>query len=415
MAHSETTEPVVSIIIPVFNGEEYVARAIESALNQTLKEVEVIVVDDGSTDGTPDVLKSFEGHIVDIRQENGGVAAALNTGIRASQGKYVCFLGSDDTVMPNKAELQATFLDKYPEVGLCYGAWQRRDISGILHTISGPSWLCDGTVPQDELVYRLVQGTRFPASSPLIRGRWLRAVGGHDESLRSCVDLDLWWRLAAAGCAFRGIDEVVTLWWVRPMSLSKDPELMHRMYLRVLDKYFRWLGPKVPEGLERREKSRAYATLGAHRIRLGRIKKGQEAWESARALRHEALVDVLTWRRTILRYLNPLHPNPHPEGLPDYRKTWHEVGSILRAIVRKQEASGKRAAGELSAFAFALSMLAFSKAKGWRARRWLARALLIRPLLLFDPSLLRSTAKIVLGPALTPLAGHLARTLTGAR
>ena len=93
--------PLVSCVIPVWNGEKYLGEAIQSVLDQTYSNIELVIVDDGSTDGTPDVIASFTNRVTSIRQEQSGPAAARNTGISASKGEIVAFLDSDDIWEPS--------------------------------------------------------------------------------------------------------------------------------------------------------------------------------------------------------------------------------------------------------------------------------------------------------------------------
>ena len=109
-------QPLVSVIIPVYNGERYLAKAIESVLAQTCRPIEIIVVDDGSVDGTADIAQSYE-EIRYIYQANQGHGAAMNAGIKVAQGKFLAFLDADDLWTPNKLSVQIGYLLKHPDVG----------------------------------------------------------------------------------------------------------------------------------------------------------------------------------------------------------------------------------------------------------------------------------------------------------
>lgn len=120
----------VSIVIPTYNRQQYVCHAIESALSQTLEDFEVIVVDDGSTDNTKDVIAPYIDKIKYIYTENGGPAHARNVGLKKANGEYISFLDSDDIYYPYKTELQASFLDKFPEIGMVYTEFSGFDDNG---------------------------------------------------------------------------------------------------------------------------------------------------------------------------------------------------------------------------------------------------------------------------------------------
>src|ERR1051326_446413 len=110
----------VSIIIPAYNQAQFLAAAIESALQQTHRDVEVVVIDDGSTDDTRQVAERFANRIIYVYQENTGLPGARNRGIRESSGEYLCFLDSDDSYHSEKAQRQAELLDENPEIGFVY-------------------------------------------------------------------------------------------------------------------------------------------------------------------------------------------------------------------------------------------------------------------------------------------------------
>ena len=110
--------PLVSVVIPAYNCERYLGRAIRSVLAQTYPRIECIVVDDGSTDGTAEVIDRFGSAVRAIRQENGGAAAARNAGIRTATGRYIAFLDADDYWLRNKLELQIHILEKNPDLVL---------------------------------------------------------------------------------------------------------------------------------------------------------------------------------------------------------------------------------------------------------------------------------------------------------
>src|SRR5262249_27723626 len=115
-----SARPKVSVIIPAYNTEKFLAETIRNVLDQTYGDYEVIVVDDGSSDGTLGVARSFEPRIKVLAQPNGGPASARNLAIRNSRGDYIAFLDSDDLWMTDKLEEQIAFLGRNPAVGLVY-------------------------------------------------------------------------------------------------------------------------------------------------------------------------------------------------------------------------------------------------------------------------------------------------------
>jgi glycosyltransferase involved in cell wall biosynthesis len=119
------TAPKISVIIPVFNTEKYVARAIESVLSQTLKPAEIIVVDDGSTDNSIEAVRRFLPKVKIITQQNKGAGAARNTGIKQASTEYLAFLDADDLWAPQKLHIQTEFHKKNPEIEMVFGTVQQ--------------------------------------------------------------------------------------------------------------------------------------------------------------------------------------------------------------------------------------------------------------------------------------------------
>src|SRR5579864_8740685 len=115
--------PQVSVVIPAYNAARFLGDAIQSVLNQTYSNFEVVVVNDGSTDDTESVVRSFGDRLFYVKQANKGVSAARNEGIKRARGQYVAFLDSDDVWLPTKLAEQIPFLEQNPEVGLVYSDW----------------------------------------------------------------------------------------------------------------------------------------------------------------------------------------------------------------------------------------------------------------------------------------------------
>src|SRR2546423_2509544 len=129
------SDPTVSVILPVYNGENYVREAVESVLGQTLRDFELIVVDDGSKDSTPDIMRGCDdARVRYVRQENTGVAGAFNHGIRLARGRYISWLSHDDRFMPEKLERQVGALAGVGGPAVCYTDVQMIDSRGRVIT-----------------------------------------------------------------------------------------------------------------------------------------------------------------------------------------------------------------------------------------------------------------------------------------
>ncbi|MEA2039207.1 MAG: glycosyltransferase family 2 protein [Thermodesulfobacteriota bacterium] len=182
---------IISVIIPTFNRADKVVRAISSVLDQTFVDFEIIVVDDGSIDGTKGAVARFDDRITYIEHSlNLGVSAARNTGIRKSTGEFIAFLDSDDSWLPEKLQVQMGFFDSHPRAV----ALQTEEI-----------WIRNGRRVNPRIKHLKPSGDIFEPSiklcliSPsavMIKRSLLKEVGLFDENLPACEDYDLWLRIS---------------------------------------------------------------------------------------------------------------------------------------------------------------------------------------------------------------------------
>lgn len=184
----------VSVVIPMYNARDVIAETIKSVLAQTWTDYEMIVVDDGSQDGSGELVQAFGGRIHYIRQENTGVAGARNRGIAQSKGQYIALLDHDDLWHPTKLEKQVRMLEENSGIGLVLTDVQHIDKSGNLMGILG-----HGYSPTERFAELFVQGYVPTPSSAMIRRSVFLTVGGFDEAFHSAGldDHELWPRIAA--------------------------------------------------------------------------------------------------------------------------------------------------------------------------------------------------------------------------
>ena len=211
--------PLVSAIIPTYNRAKLVGEAVDSVLAQTYRNLEVIVVDDGSSDGTVASLKRYGSTIRVLTQSNAGPAAARNHGIRLSHGELVAFLDSDDLWLPTKIERQVGLLDKAgPSVPCCLSnvdmRWVDREVTSF-----ASSWLDPDITEGIWLNPDQVLATRFVLfnQAVMIRRSTLNSIGGFDENLRLLEDAELSMRLSLEG-PWAFIREPLVIW--RESSVS---------------------------------------------------------------------------------------------------------------------------------------------------------------------------------------------------
>jgi len=188
--------PTVSVIIPTYNRAHLVGRAIQSVLDQTYKDFEIIVVDDGSTDNTEEIVNGFGDHRIRYirHKENRGAAAARNTGIKAARGEYIAFQDSDDEWLPEKLEKQIrVFETAPPEVGVVYTDMLRISENGKTEYWHSPSITNGGLINPKTSDYQVMG---LGIQSTLIRKDCFDKVGLFDEKFTRFIDLELFIRLS---------------------------------------------------------------------------------------------------------------------------------------------------------------------------------------------------------------------------
>ena len=183
----------VSVVIPAYNCERYIKETIESALSQTYKDIELIVVDDGSTDGTGEIVKSFSSKLKYVPQnKNTGPSAARNEGIKMATGEYVAFLDHDDVWMPNKIERQIRLFEDNGETALTYSNYLYVGQSG-----KEMGTLFDTVRPHRGFIFEhLILDNFVPTSSVVFKKKVLDEIGGFKERFLIAHDFELYLRIA---------------------------------------------------------------------------------------------------------------------------------------------------------------------------------------------------------------------------
>jgi len=212
----------ISVVIPAYNVEAFLSRAIESVLAQTLPPREIIIVDDGSTDRTAEVARRFGHKIRYIRQENGGASAARNRGIEEARCAYVAFLDADDEWLPGHLERAAEVLGRHPELRWFAAAYKRVFLSGEerVDTVP-PEKLVDGAYLQD-YCEATAEGLGLWTGTMVIRRDVLLEVGGFDTRFAVGEDLDLFFRIGLGYPRLGYSREVGGIYRPRPESLTSS-------------------------------------------------------------------------------------------------------------------------------------------------------------------------------------------------
>ena len=217
--------PKVSVIIPAFNVERYVATAVRSVLAQTYRDVEVIVVDDGSTDRTRDELEQFRDRVVVVTQVNGGIGAARNRGIRESTGDVIALLDADDAWLPERVSRCVGFLRERPDVGFVTTDALIIDEQG---SPSGGTYLDLVDFPVEGYEERIVR-ENFVFVGAFVRRAVLDDAGPFDETKPTGVeDYEMWLRLIASGVVPGIVRDPLALYRVRSDSVTRRDDQLVR-------------------------------------------------------------------------------------------------------------------------------------------------------------------------------------------
>lgn len=247
---------MVSVIMPVYRGEAFVAAAIDSVLVQTYRSYELVIVNDGSSDHSSEVIARFLPHprIRYIEQPNAGVAAARNTGLANASGSFVALLDQDDLWLPQKLEHQVAYLHARPDVGLVHSRVECIDAAGKPCSCVKAI----GVLPLDGFCAgRLLIGNGIAPLTVLMRRTCIDDVGGFDQRFAPTDDWELWLRIARRH-AFGFMDEVTARYRVHNDMVSKDRLKMEQAALSLIDSICERF-PDVPQSISRKELARARA------------------------------------------------------------------------------------------------------------------------------------------------------------
>lgn len=286
---------LVSAIIPVHNAERFVQEAVESVLDQTYPAIECIVVDDGSTDGSGEILRDFKDQILLLRLPPSGVSKARNMAIREAAGEFIAFLDADDLWLPRKIEEQVRAFRSHPQAALVYTGFHlvAEDLRflGRVEPVS----------PERVLENSLLLG-RPPlglAQTGMVR-RWaLDNVGYFDEALSTSADADLVWRISSRFPVVR-VAEALAMYRLHGNQMHHDPEITRIDRVRLFEKAFS--SPVVPMAIRNRRRE-AYANL--HVSLAARYLRKSDFPSTAKNLLRAFLLDPRSWLRAFRRLMTP--------------------------------------------------------------------------------------------------------------
>jgi glycosyltransferase involved in cell wall biosynthesis len=225
--------PLVSVVIPAYNCEKYIERALKSVLIQTYPHIECIVIDDGSTDGTSRILNSYRDRAKCVRQSNAGASAARNHGISLAIGKYIAFLDADDFWGETKIENQVRVLEENSEIALLS--------TKVSHTDNGELMVSRVEFDPEKVILGSAFTSMFLAhpvlTSVMMRSSVLKQLGGFDRSFVTAEDVDLYFRCCSDN-GFGRIDQVLSYKQAVPNSLG-GRERSYADYFRAINDHLK--------------------------------------------------------------------------------------------------------------------------------------------------------------------------------
>ncbi len=257
--------PLVSIILPSYNRAKILKRAIQSVIDQTFSDFELIIVDDCSKDNTEEVVKNFHDHRIKLirHERNKGAVAARNTGIKASKGKYVAFQDSDDEWLPQKLEKQIKVFEQGPSnLGVVYTSFWL--IDGNQKRISPPAFIkhTEGDIHRTLLEYNFI-GTPMA----VVRRESFEKEGLF-ENLPRLQEWDLWLRISKR-YRFAHINEPLAIAYLQQDSISRNVQALIHARKFILKRYFQEIS-KEPKLLKHH-----YFEIGTMLCQNGRIQEGR--------------------------------------------------------------------------------------------------------------------------------------------
>lgn len=239
-----TAAPRISIIIPVYNRAALVGRALDSVFAQTYRDYEIIVVDDGSSDGSAELLESYGDRLITLRQANAGAAAARNSGIAMARGEFIAFLDSDDEWCADKLRRQLEYYDAYPEVALVY-----TDMVEVVDgRVESEAYLHCGAysrVGEGQIYESLLEENFIFTPTVMVRRTVFDGVGMFDTQLAICEDRDLWLKIARQ-FSVGFLDLPLTIRHRHGANLTTNRELYMLSHLALFEKELAYAKSHAP-------------------------------------------------------------------------------------------------------------------------------------------------------------------------
>lgn len=250
--------PLVSVIIPTYNRANYIALAVASVLNQTYRNVELYIIDDGSSDNTIDVLSEYlnDPRVTYYKQANAGQGAATNRGIAFAKGEYIAFLDSDDQWIPQKLELQVKAAQKKKDIAVFYSPCCCVDENNKI-TGNRECPLYEGRVTNYLFIKNFI-----PFGTTFVRKECFDELGGFDDDLVTGLDYDLWLRFSTR-YLFGYVTTPTLLYRIWEGQVTSDPIVMYENGIRIMERFLKHFPQSVDNGAQKEGWAHTYTGFGS--------------------------------------------------------------------------------------------------------------------------------------------------------
>ncbi len=296
MTSNNVQKQLISVIMPTYNHAMFIGEAIDSVLNQTYQNFELIIIDNYSKDGTEKIVSSYrDDRIIYLKFRNNGIiAASRNHGIKNSNGEYIAFLDSDDFWLEQKLEYVVNHINANPSADLiCHDIWYNVYQAGRKRMTFGP-----------HTTYRnlLFKGNSISTSATVVRRQKISDVDGFSEDMRfvAVEDYDLWLRLAQAGCRIEYLHKILSVYRDWGQNISNNVIMHNQNVINVLDAHFQEWQPKnlFYRCYYRRHRGSIFRAGGYALMKNGNHNKAQGYFLSA------LKQDPFNWKTWVLALLN---------------------------------------------------------------------------------------------------------------
>jgi len=296
---------LVSIIIPTYNCQQYIAQAIDSIRSQCYKNIEIIVIDDGSTDNSAKIAEQYGEPVKVIHQTNQGPAAARNRGVAESSGEFIAFLDGDDLWLPNKLAPQIRLLQDHPDIDIAYGAFRKWAADNNGEYPPPEQFISGGDNSELDIAlsgwiyHKLLLDNYIHIITAVIRRSLFNELGGFNESFQTGEDYDFWLRASRISQAYK-LAKPVALYRENPASTTRIPRETNNEYI-VLEQAIKNYGLRSPDGKTITEEEM--------NNRLFRLNFGHgylHFWHGSPCIAARSIKDAISYKKNNLRLLTYL-------------------------------------------------------------------------------------------------------------